>query len=264
MPTKFSFILAVASIMVWAPPTFARINEFEGLWGVIGGKVVSESSASTVSYDYADKYAGSLNPPGFTKKGTYDLKASETPVLPSVRLLYVYPTRFLLLGFSVSGDYHQERVLKSEVFDFTVPTNQPDRARGYSMWTKLRPALDYSAALEPGFGITRESMIYAKIAYHWMTGTYETKSSVTTGLFNPVFTEATSSLTFTGLGFGGGLRFLYRNDLFLEAQAESVTFAPVKANASTLTSTSDELTMTQTQDILLRWTTYSISLGARF
>jgi opacity protein-like surface antigen len=78
-----------------------------------------------------------------------------------------------------------------------------------------------------------------------------------------VLTDSSSEDDWTGLGAGLGTRFALTDHFFLDVLVEYVTYLSKRLPASSLT-TSDEITITQTQLISPRRIGASAALGLRF
>jgi hypothetical protein len=216
-----------------------------------------------VSYTYVNKYSGSLSPPGFSLNSSYQIKGKETVLFPSVELRYIGAPLGLLVGVSVAVS-QPTLELSCESFDFPSPTGVYDRPRGFTTTTKVDPIFNVSGAIEPGIALGNSAMAFLRLSYHQFQARIDTRSSLTGFLLTPKLTSAKTNVTFQGTGLGIGLRFRFSDQVFIQPLAEVVQFADVPAPASTLTSSAEEISVTQTQKVSLRWSAISLSAGVHF
>jgi hypothetical protein len=255
--------LAVLSILLWSAPLFAASPSFNGFWLFVGGQSMTNSSASVASYDYANRYSGSLNPPGFEVRDDYTLKNEKAVGLASAHFLFVQTEGSFTFGLSLGATHHDTMEIISTPFDMPSPTGTADVPRNFKMTTEIRPAFDVDVAFEPTYAVANDLMLYLKLAYHQMTADVLTHTS-TSGLAYPLYNEVSQSYRFEGGGGGIGLRILHSSNIVIEALLEYVMFAPVTVKGSNMISWPDEISISQTQAVSLKWNAFSLSIGYKF
>ncbi|MGZ5279021.1 MAG: hypothetical protein ACXWC9_03715 [Pseudobdellovibrionaceae bacterium] len=225
---------------------------------------MTNSSESSVSYDYANRYSGSLSPPGVSISDKYLLTSASGSIFPSVRLLYATPFLGVLVGYSVFGTYRPRMLLGTDKFDFPQPTSASDRPLGFSMTTIIQPTFDLGFSIEPGVPLSNDSLLFLRFAYHQMDAEIKTLSSIQTGLSSWRFNEVSKNHHFEGAGAGIGLKFLYSANIAIESLLEYYVYKPLTVEGSSLISYNDEVTVSQIQEVSLKWNVFSLAVSFRF
>jgi len=78
------------------------------------------------------------------------------------------------------------------------------------------------------------------------------------------FNEVSKNHHFEGAGAGIGLKFLYSPNIAIESLLEYFVYKSLTAQGSSLISTTDEVTVSQTQEVSLKWNVFSLAVSFRF
>lgn len=266
-PTHRIALLAALTLAAAASGAAARADDagLAGFWVLAGAGTGGNLSSGRASYDYTNLFSGSLTPPGFTASSEYDLKASGgAAVGPSVRIAYVASRGALYYGFSAGLERVGAIELDTGAFDLPSTYAVSDQPRGFRMRTRREAGTELLLAFEPGVRAFGEAMGYLRLSYRQLHARTSTLTSTQSGLSNPASVEATDTRDWTGLGAGAGIRLPLGGGFGLDALAEYVSYLSRRIPASTLTSTGDEVTVTQTQVVSWKRLGFSVSLGYRF
>jgi hypothetical protein len=248
---------------MWGTPSFAGSPSFNGFWLFLGGQSMTNSSTSVSNYDYSNRYSGSLSPPGFEIRDSYTLKNDQVVGLPSAHFLFVQTDGNFTFGLSLTGTYHPAMKISSTPFNMASPTGTLDIPRNFAMTTEIKPAFDIDFAFEPTYSMASDLMLFLKLAYHQMNADVVTQTSVN-GLGYPIINEISQNYRFEGGGAGLGLRILHSPRFVIEGLLEYVLFSPVTVRGSSLRSPPDEIAISQSQDVSLRWNVFSLTFGYKF
>lgn len=97
---------------------------------------------------------------------------------------------------------------------------------GLNATYSLKETRHYGVSLEPGYAVTKDAVVYAKLMYNWMKGE-ETLSGATAG---------SASKNFSAFGYGAGLKQALGGGLYLFAEWQRVQYdtASFASGASTI------------------------------
>jgi hypothetical protein len=256
----FSFAIAVGSAG-WLPVARA---DFKGVWLLVGGKAVKDESIGSADYTISNRFTNSLAYPGYVELGSYRQDAEGTLNVPSGKLMYLTQINSNWIGFAISADSHPERSIANKKIDITSPTGTNDYPRGYQMNTILEPSLDIQASIEPGILLSSTLMAFVKVAYHQMDVTVRSEATIDGGLGLPRSVSTPTKYRFEGVGGGFGLRWMLTDRILIEPLFEFINFQPKTIPLANFDSVSDEFTMTQREELKLKWSMMSVSLGYQF
>ncbi len=262
-PLRFSFI--VSFILSFS---LAAHADFKGLWLSAGAKSLTEDKSSAdIDYTSSNRFGGSYAYPGYIAVGSYHLEAENADgesKIPTMKLMYLTPMGGGWLGISVSADAYSERHVASQKFDLTSPTNVADYPYGFKMTTVLEPTMGLQVSLEPGVLLFPSLMAFIKMTYNKLNIDIKTQGQMDRGLGVTTFSNTATSYSFEGMGGGFGLRYLLTENILIEPLIEFVDFKPQTITTATLNSPGDEYTLTQRQEMKLKWGLVSLSLGYQF
>ena len=173
----------------------------------------------------------------------------------------------LALGLGFSYFFENYKSIKSGAYAFDNRNNRIDYPRNYEVITKIDPRGHFSFGFKPGYQIQKNLLIYSMLSYHHMRASLSSvsffdKSNLPLGVVRAY--DFSTRRSFNGLGLGGGVKYKFFKNWFVDLSAEWVNFSRKNIPGPILTSSFDEVTMTQDEKVHPKWVDISSSFGYQF
>lgn len=139
-----------------------------------------------------------LSAPGFSAN------LGQQSFVPTVELGYAYGlSKEIVLGLTATYDLTETKAGSVDNLNFKTKDH-------------------YSINFKPGYVFNNNAMVYAIVGYNAMTGQASLNGSSDTKSFN-------------GFGAGAGVQVLLNKNIYLQAEAQQITYTGVKAGVVTFT-----------------------------
>lgn len=230
-----------------------------------GGTVNTSSGMSHFNYD--NLFGGGVDennrntPVPFHAKGKADF-------VSKLNADYFQPIQEkILAGLGLSYFFETHRTLKSTPYPFATVANRGDVPKDYVAKVKIDPKGHFAISIKPAYQIHKKVLIYTLFSYHHMKANIFTTSSLDpSNLTNGILriTDVSDRRSFNGLGFGGGVKYKFFRNWFIDIAAEWVKFQRKKITGPSFTSNLDEVTVMQNIKVQPSWVDITSSVGYEF
>lgn len=207
----------------------------------LGGSI--NISGGESSYRYQNRFAGIAND-SVTNSTAKMNPEHAADFVSSLEAGYSYAvTPKFLLGLTNSIFFESARDIRTEDYDFANWRGTSDVPGDYSVLTKIDPRVHFSVGVEPGYLVTRRTLLFGTLSYHYMNA--KVSSTTDTNLdgmnFPSVITENSGNQSFNGIGFGGGVKYNLFKHCLLKVAGEVVLFRPENVPAPNYRNQNDEI-----------------------
>ena len=230
-----------------------------------GGSVNTTSGKSHFNYD--NLFAAGVDANNRGTAVPFHAK-SQADFVSKLNADYFQPVQDkILVGFGLSYFFETHRTTKSSPYPFANQANRPDYPRDYVVKAKIDPKGHFSISVKPGYQIHKNVLIYSLLSFHHMKANIFTTSSL-----NPTnlplgvlrIRDYSDRRSFSGFGFGGGVKYKFFRNWFLDVCAEWVRFSKKKITGPSFTSNNDEVLVDQNIKIRPTWVDITSSVGYEF
>ena len=250
-------VIIALSIMSASTVVMADAKNFAGFNAALGINAVS----TTHDVNYSTSQTGvdtNLGDPATLNSSSITPLGSKQSIVPSISLGYNFALdqKFLI---GLEANYDLSKGPKHASTDNETVSVYTD---SYSGNTTLRQKNHWSLAVKPGYALTKDVMVYAKLAYHNAKLDINSTSSNNDDL--------SVSFKQKGMGFGAGTEINLNKNLFLRAEIEQITYKSKSASRETpapdLQQGNDYVMLNGTDTISAKTksTVGTISIGYRF
>ena len=260
---KYFFIVALLFVSVTADA--ATNDSFSGLF--IGGDagMSVDLSSTNANYTYSNLFGGGADQFTHTTKKTDNRGISE--FMLDVKAAYNHALGDTwYLGFGSSFFFESSREIESGPYPFSNPNNRSDRPIDYRVITEIEPKTHFDLSVEPGHAFNDRTLGYLKIAYHYMNTNIKTRGLLDSSALNgdTVFTNRSHARSFSGLGFGGGVKYRISGNWFLNISGEWVLFERKTVTGPSFRGVADESTLTQEIAVEPSWVNLKAGICYKF
>ncbi len=256
-------VLSVPAIVYAAasnPDSFGGLSLSAG----VGGSV--NESSGQAKFNYANLFAGGAD--AFNINTSEKFKAgNRADFVSSFQIDYYQPVhKNILMGLASSFFLETEKDIRSRSYKIANQNNRPDFPIDYRINTKIDPKSHFSLAVEPAYQVHKKVLLYTIFSYHIMRADLVSQTSMNKAriFFPSVTTDTSKRKTFNGIGLGGGMRYKFFKNWFLDVSAEWVYFGKKRVTGPSFLSQFDEITLTQSQTVRPSWVNIISKIGYKF
>lgn len=249
-------VIIALSIMSASTVVMADAKNFAGFNAALGINAVS--TTHDVNYSTSQTGVDSQIDPATYNSSSITPLGSKQNIVPSISLGYNFALdqKFLI---GLEANYDLSKGPKHTSTDTETVSVYTD---SYSGNTTLRQKNHWSLAVKPGYALTKDVMVYAKLAYH--NAKLDINSTSTNN------DDLSIGFKQKGIGFGAGTEINLNKNLFLRAEVEQITYKSKSASRETPLADlqfNDDYTMEAGADTIsakTKSTVGTISIGYRF
>ncbi len=265
------FFLIWVTLLLLPTIVYANIDRGNlSLSAGVGGSVNTSSGKSHFNYD--NLFAAAVDAVNRGTPVPFHAK-DKADFVSKLNADYFQPLpEKILLGLGFSYFFESSKDIKSGTYIFANPRNRADYPKNYVVKTKIDPKGHFSVSVKPGYQVHKNVLIYSLFSFHHMRANLFSSSSLnTSNLPNIILTNGALRIrdyserrSFNGFGLGGGVKYKFFRNWFLDICAEWVRFGRKKITGPSFTANRDEVLVDQNIKIRPTWVDITSSVGYEF